>query len=66
MAQTTATKRGAEQASGKEAIRPFHVNFPEAENVKRRPPVAIANRRDRFFFVAFLHRVQFEHSPLLR
>jgi len=31
MAQTTATQRGTEQASDKNAIRPFHVNVPEAE-----------------------------------
>ena len=31
MAQTTATQRGAEQASDKNAIRQFNVNVPEAE-----------------------------------
>ncbi len=31
MTQTTATQRGAEQAPDKNAIRPFHVNVPEAE-----------------------------------
>src|SRR6202140_5482979 len=31
MTQTTATQRGAHQASDKNAIRPFQVNFPEAE-----------------------------------
>ena len=31
MTQTTATQRGSEQASDKTAIRPFHVNVPEAE-----------------------------------
>src|ERR1700726_1151903 len=29
--QTTATQRGAEQATDKTAIRPFHVNVPETE-----------------------------------
>src|SRR6202521_2209788 len=31
MTQTTATQRGAQQASDKNAIRPFHVNVPETE-----------------------------------
>ncbi len=31
MAQTTATQRGTQQAADKNAIRPFHVNVPEAE-----------------------------------
>ena len=31
MTQTTGTQRGSEQASDKNAIRPFHVNVPEAE-----------------------------------
>ena len=31
MAQTTATQRGSEQAVDKNALRPFHVNVPEAE-----------------------------------
>ena len=31
MAQTTATQRSSEQAADKNAIRPFHVNVPEAE-----------------------------------
>src|SRR3954454_4305423 len=31
MTQTSATQRGTEQASDKNAIRPFHVNVPEAE-----------------------------------
>jgi len=31
MAKTSATQRGGEQADNKNAIRPFHVNIPEAE-----------------------------------
>lgn len=31
MTQTSATQRGREQAADKNAIRPFHVNVPEAE-----------------------------------
>ena len=31
MTQTTGTQRGAEQASDKTTIRPFHVNVPETE-----------------------------------
>src|SRR6202167_5854228 len=31
MTQTSATHRGKEQPADKNAIRPFHVNFPEAE-----------------------------------
>ena len=31
MAQTVATQRSSEQAADKSAVRPFHVNFPEAE-----------------------------------
>ncbi len=31
MTQTTGTQRGADQASDKTAIRPFHVNVPETE-----------------------------------
>src|SRR5258708_1638394 len=31
MTQTTATQRGSEQASDKNAIRQFHVNVPETE-----------------------------------
>ena len=31
MTPTTATQRRGEQASDKNAIRPFHVNLPEAE-----------------------------------
>src|SRR6202521_3073503 len=31
MTQTTATQRGAQQASDKNAVRPFQVNVPEAE-----------------------------------
>ena len=31
MTPTSATQRSTEQASDKNAIRPFHVNFPEAE-----------------------------------
>ena len=31
MVQTTATKQGSKQAGDKNAIRPFHVNFPEAD-----------------------------------
>ena len=31
MTQTSATQQGSEQAADKNAIRPFHVNVPEAE-----------------------------------
>ena len=31
MTQTTATRRGTKQTAGRNAIRPFHVNVPEAE-----------------------------------
>jgi hypothetical protein len=31
MTKTSATQRGSKQAADKNAIRPFHVNFPEAE-----------------------------------
>ena len=31
MTQTTTTPPGSNQAGDKNAIRPFHVNFPEAE-----------------------------------
>ena len=31
MTQTSATQQGREQADDKNAIRPFHVNVPEAE-----------------------------------
>ena len=31
MTQTSATQRGIEQADDKNAIRPFHVNVPEAD-----------------------------------
>ena len=31
MTQTSVTQRGSKQAADKSAIRPFHVNFPEAE-----------------------------------
>src|SRR5437588_10491971 len=31
MTQTSATPQGSEQAAYKNAIRPFHVNYPEAE-----------------------------------
>ena len=31
MTQTTATQRGTQQAPDKNALRPFHVNVPEAE-----------------------------------
>jgi len=31
MTQTSATQRGSKQASDMNAIRPFHVSFPEAE-----------------------------------
>jgi hypothetical protein len=31
MTQSKATQQGGEQTADKNAIRPFHVNFPEAE-----------------------------------
>ncbi len=31
MTQTSATQQGSKQAADKNAIRPFHVNVPEAE-----------------------------------
>jgi hypothetical protein len=31
MTQTSATQQGSKQAGDKNAIRPFHVNFPEAD-----------------------------------
>jgi hypothetical protein len=43
MAQTTAAQRGTEQASDKNAIRPFHVNVPEAETYG----IAQAHQRDK-------------------
>lgn len=36
MTQTSATQRGAEQAGDKNAIRPFHVNVPEADLIDLR------------------------------
>jgi pimeloyl-ACP methyl ester carboxylesterase len=42
MTLTSATERGKEQAADKNAIRPFHVNVPEAELTELRRRVAAA------------------------
>ena len=43
MTQTSVTQRDSKQASDKNAIRPFHVNVPEAELDR----IAQAHQRDK-------------------
>src|SRR5512132_3972725 len=43
----------------------LQVKFPEAENVKRRPPIAIQNRGERFLLVLFAPGDPFDGGPLL-
>jgi len=47
MTLTSATQRGREQAAEKNAIRPFHVNVPEAELTELRRRVAAARLPER-------------------
>ncbi len=47
MTLTSATQRGREQAADKNAIRPFHVNVPEAELTELRRRVAAARLPER-------------------
>jgi len=47
MTLTSATERGREQAADKNAIRPFHVNVPEAELTELRRRVAAARLPER-------------------
>ncbi len=47
MTLTSATQRGTEQAADKNAIRPFHVNVPEAELTELRRRVAAARLPER-------------------
>jgi len=47
MTQTTATQRGTQQASDKNAIRPFHVNVPEAELTELRRRINATRWPDR-------------------
>jgi pimeloyl-ACP methyl ester carboxylesterase len=47
MTPTTATQQGSEQAADKTAIRPFHVNFPEAELTELRRRINATKWPDR-------------------
>jgi pimeloyl-ACP methyl ester carboxylesterase len=47
MTQTSATQRGSEQADDKNAIRPFHVNVPEAELIELRRRINATKWPDR-------------------
>jgi pimeloyl-ACP methyl ester carboxylesterase len=47
MTLTSATQRGTEQAADKNAIRPFHVNVPEAELIELRRRVAATRLPER-------------------
>ena len=47
MTQTSATQRGSQQADDKNAIRPFHVNVPEAELTELRRRISATRWPDR-------------------
>ena len=47
MTQTIATQRGTQQASGKNADRPFHVNVPEADLTELRRRINATRWPDR-------------------
>src|SRR5256886_12720705 len=58
MAKTSATQRGGEQADNKNAIRPFHVNIPEAELTDLRRRIVATRLPERETVTDFSQGVQ--------
>src|SRR5256714_5678313 len=58
MAKTSATQRGGEQAADKNAIRPFHVNIPEAELTDLRRRIVATRLPERETVTDFSQGVQ--------